>query len=1103
MATVVKNWLKSIGLEQYADAFQANDIEWETLPDLNHELLKEAGITSIGHRIALLKAINALDDDKANDHTEPNSTETKSVGQLANDGAERRQLTVMFCDLVGSTALSAAIDPEDYRELISNYQAATSQAVRAYGGFVAKYMGDGLLVYFGYPVAQENDAERAARAGLDVIDAVRSIKSDAELAVRVGVATGQVVVGDIIGEGASQEAAVLGETPNLAARLQEIAEPNTVLIGPATHRLIESVIETEALSKTEIKGLPQPVIPFRVVRARTQSEVEETRFETTPLIGRDAELKLLERAWNNALESEGQAILFSAEPGVGKSRLLKAFQDTVLQCDITRVLWYCSPYHQNTANYPAIEQLRWMLRLTDNEAEISLTRLETMLDRLGLSVERLAPTIASFISLPTGERYHDLEGSPEQIKREFTSVQRDLLLAASKRAPTLLVVEDLHWADPTTLEVLDEIIDAVRNARILVVLTARPEFHVPWTSRSNVTTHKLTHLNRHETRQLIDKIVEDAGLDGKVVDQIIERTDGVPLYVEELTKDVLEACENSGVPASLQDSLMARLDRLGTSKELAQAASIIGRSFSTKALSEITSQPLENLESSIKGLMSSGLVRRRADYAEEVYEFKHALVRDAAYDSILRATRRKLHGRYAEYLVKMRVADQRPELLAQHYSAGGLYQDAISRWEQASTHAMQQSAHAEAVEHLTQAIGLLDELPDRSSYLERELAMQVALGRALTLRKGYGAPEAGPVYERARNLCQHVNDVQRRAEVLRGLWAFHLLRAELDTAAELAEEILELSQSTNDTDLIAGAYHTTGTSLFFQGKFSEAYEHSELGFSTYQHRARHEQKVRYGDNPGVMCGIYTALDLWLLGYPDKALQRLKESERLVQEVDRAVDTTLWLTFAARLHAHRQEADLAGEYAARAIALSEEHGFPFFLAYANVLKGWALLASGLVDDGVDLMKNGLEARRATGTVVLQSYFSAQLAEFLASVGQTKLGQRLFVEAFENLKSTGERWCEAELYRIDGAIKSEQSEMDKGEAETSLLSAISVARAQKAKSWELRAATDLARLWQARGRTQEAHDLLAPVYGWFTEGFGTADLRSAMALLHDLD
>jgi class 3 adenylate cyclase len=338
MATVVKNWLKSIGLEQYADAFQANDIEWETLPDLNHELLKEAGITSIGHRIALLKAINALDDDKANDHTEPNSTETKSVGQLANDGAERRQLTVMFCDLVGSTALSAAIDPEDYRELISNYQAATSQAVRAYGGFVAKYMGDGLLVYFGYPVAQENDAERAARAGLDVIDAVRSIKSDAELAVRVGVATGQVVVGDIIGEGASQEAAVLGETPNLAARLQEIAEPNTVLIGPATHRLIESVIETEALSKTEIKGLPQPVIPFRVVRARTQSEVEETRFETTPLIGRDAELKLLERAWNNALESEGQAILFSAEPGVGKSRLLKAFQDTVLQCDITRVL---------------------------------------------------------------------------------------------------------------------------------------------------------------------------------------------------------------------------------------------------------------------------------------------------------------------------------------------------------------------------------------------------------------------------------------------------------------------------------------------------------------------------------------------------------------------------------------------------------------------------------------------------------------------------------------------------------------------------------------------------------------------------------------------
>jgi predicted ATPase len=612
----------------------------------------------------------------------------------------------------------------------------------------------------------------------------------------------------------------------------------------------------------------------------------------------------------------------------------------------------------------------------------------------------------------------------------------------------------------------------------------------------------LTHLNRHETRQLVEKIVEEGGLDGEVVDKIIERTDGVPLYIEELTKDVLESSEISEVPNSLQNSLMARLDRLGTSKELAQTASIVGRSFSTQALSAITKQPLESIEAALGDLITSGLVRRRWGYAEESYEFKHALVRDAAYNSILRATKRTLHGRYAEYLAEVGVADRQPELLAQHYSAGGLYEKAVTSWQQASAHAMQRSAHAEAVEHLTQAIGLLGNLPDRSSRHAQELELQIALGRALTLRKGYGAPEAEPVYRRARELCQQVDDLQRRAEVLRGLWAFHLLRAELNTAAELAEEILRISQSTDDPDLISGGYHTTGTSLFWLGRFSEALKHSERGISTYQHQTQHSQKVRYGDNPGVICGIYAALELWMLGYPDQALQRLQESERLVREIDRVDDTTLWLTHAARLHAHRQEADLAEDYASRAIALAEEHGFPFYRGYATILKGWALFAHGLAVEGIDLMKEGLETRGATGTILLQSYFRAVIAEALASVGQAEAGQALFRDAFEKLKSTPERWCEAEFHRIDGVLRLKRPEADEIEAEASLLSAISVARHQKAKSWELRAAVDLAQLWQSQARSQEAYDLLAPLYNWFTEGFDTTDLLSAEALLRDL-
>ena len=1092
----------ALGLERYVDTFQENDIGWETLPELDHELLKEAGVTSIGHRVALLKAIRELDDAEADDAPDADHEERKAVDRLILDDAERRQLTVMFCDLVGSTSFSAKMDPEDYRELIGRYHAAASNAVRAHDGFVAKYMGDGLLVYFGYPAAQENDAERAARAGLEVIEAVRSIEASQELAVRVGIATGQVVVGDIVGEGASQEAAVVGETPNLAARLQGIAEPNTVLIGPGTQRLIDGVIETKALATVDLKGLPEPVRPFRVVRARTQSEVAEARSESVPLIGRQVEMQLLERAWNTTLAGEGQAILFTAEPGVGKSRLVNAFQDTVAQSGPTQVLWYCSPYHRNTANYPAIEHLRRMLRVNEQGDADSLRQLENMLEELKLPVEPIAPTIAELISLPTGDGYKKLDASPEDIKRQFVSTQIELFLAASKHTPTLLVVEDLHWADPTTLEVLDELIVAVRNARILVLLTARPEFHPPWSGRSNMTTYTLTHLNRHETRQLIDRIVEECGLDGEVVDKIIERTDGVPLYVEELTKDVLEAAEYSDVPNSLQNSLMARLDRLGTSKELAQTASIVGRSFSTKDLCVITKQPIESIEAALGDLVASGLVRRRSGYAEEAYEFKHALVRDAAYNSILRATKRTLHGRYAEYLAGMGSADRQPELLAQHYSAGALYEEAVTSWQQASGYAMQRSAHAEAVEHLTQAIGLLDKLPDRSSRHAQELEMQIALGRALTLRKGYGAPEAEPVYRRARELCQQVDDLQRRAEVLRGLWAFHLLRAELNTAAELAEEILRINQTTDDPDMISGGYHATGTSLFFLGDFSEALEHSERGVYTYQNQARHSQKVRYGDNPGVICGIYAALELWMLGYPDQALQRLKDSERLVHELDRVDDTTLWLTHAARLHAHRLEADLAEDYATRAIMLAEEHGFPFYRGYATVLKGWALFAKGAVDEGINLMNEGLETRGATGTILLQSYFRAVLSEALASVDQAENGHALFRDAFERLKSTAERWCEAEFHRIAGVLKLKPPEADEIEAEASLLSAISVARHQKAKSWELRAAVDLAQLWKSQARSQEAYDLLAPLYNWFTEGFDTADLRSAEALLRDL-
>lgn len=780
----IKRWLESHGLEKYAEVFVENEIDLDVLDELTMDELKDLEIP-LGARKRILKAI------AAGTQASPSEEGTSSEPMAApNREAERRQLTVMFCDLVGSTALSESMDPEDYRDVIAAYQTAVSVVVTEHDGYLARFMGDGLLIYFGYPEAHENDPERAARAGLAIVETVGALHVRPHLEVRVGIATGPVVVGDIIGEGASEEAAALGETPNLAARLQGAASPNFVLLSPATQGLLRGRVETQTLAPVNLKGFSAPIVPHRALRPRSLSEVSGTHFDSSPLVGRDVEVALLERAWLHAQSCEGQVVLLSGEAGVGKSRLLRAFQDSTNTKQRRRVQWHCSPYHQTTANYPAIEQIKRSIRLDDEDPGGSLERLEAMINDLGLDTKEVVPLLARMLSISVGDQYAIPEYSAEEIKRRILTAQIDLLLAAAEQIPVLFIMEDLHWGDPSTIEVVGEMVTAIEDSRVLILITARPEFVPPWDAQSYGTTHRLNSLTKSETRALVRGIVEEQGLSAEVVERIVERSDGVPLFIEEVTKNLLESSGEVGVPSSLQDSLMARLDRLGASKELAQMASVIGRSFALDALDALTEWPRAALEQGLTQLFDAGLVRRRASGE---YEFKHALVRDAAYDSMLRNQLRKLHGRYANHLKASGAGERQPELLAQHYTEAGNAEQAIDYWTRAGDKALAHAAQPEAAALFQRALALLDRLDGSPRRPTDELSVLLRLGQAQFGALGGAAPRTIETFSRAAELAKDFGSLADMCRAQYGRAVGLFISGRTLEAFEPAREIERLS----------------------------------------------------------------------------------------------------------------------------------------------------------------------------------------------------------------------------------------------------------------------------------------------------------------------
>ena len=1116
-------WLRGLGLEQYETLFRENDIDAEVLSDLTDGDFEKIGV-SLGHRKRLLKAAAAL----AGPALPPPTANTPIPPAV--DAAERRQLTVMFCDLVGSTAMSARLDPEDMREIIRAYQDACSGAIARYGGFVAKYMGDGVLAYFGYPRAHEHDAERAVHAGLALVESASKLKTvaDVPLQVRVGIATGLVVVGDFIGAGTAQEQAVVGKTPNLAARLQALAEPNAVVIAEGTRKLLGEIFELEDLGPKDLKGIAGPVRAWAALRASSLASRFDALHTTglTALVGREEEFELLLRRWSRAKTGQGQVVLISGEAGIGKSRLTSALLERLASEPHTRLRYFCSPQHSDSALYPIIGQMERTAGLAyDDAPQAKLDKLDAVLAQTSTSPEDSA-LLAEMLSLASDGRYPVFEPIPEQRRQKTLGALAWQLAGLARQQPVLMILEDAHWVDPTSLEVFGRTVDRIRTLPVLLTVTFRPEFNAPWLGQSHVTSLTLNRLAERETAAIVARLVGNRALPADVMAEIVERTDGIPLFVEEMTKAVLEA-EGEGaarrtaatvpslalaVPASLHASLMARLDRLGPAKAVAQIGAAIGREFSHALLASVALRPEAELPPALDRLIQAGLLFRQGEPPQATYLFKHALVQDAAYGTLLREPRRALHARVAEALETQfaEIVENQPELLARHCAEAGLIEKAASLWGKAGQRSLARSALVEAVAHLTRALDLIAALRGTPALRRKQIEFQVALITPLIHVKGYAAAQTKAAAEKARLFIEQAEALGESPEdplllfsVLYGFWATNYVAFNADAARDLAAQFLALANDQAATLPLMVAHRLMGTSLLYSGNVAEGRAHYDAALVLYDPAVHRPLAARFGQDARVATLCYRSLALFLLGYPEAALADAHHALKDAREIGQAAELMHALVFTSLARIHCGDYQAVGVVLDELAALADEKAALFWRAHGMSLQGCLLALTNKTSNAVQMLTSGIAEWRSTGATVLVPLFLSHLSRAYAELGQFDDAWRCVGEAMTVAETTKERWFEAEVHRIAGEIALLSPEPDAPKAEAYFVHALAVSRWRQAKSLELRAAMSMARLWSDQGKRLQAGDLLCSIYGWFTEGFDTLDLKEAKALLDALD
>jgi class 3 adenylate cyclase/predicted ATPase len=1115
----IANWLGSLGLAEYADRFAENRIDVSILRELTDQDLKDLGVV-LGDRRRMLRAIAEL--------------AACAVPQLAaaspskpRDEAERRQVSVLFSDLVGSTALSARMDPEDLRDIISAYQNCVAETVCHFDGHVAKYLGDGALAYFGYPQAHEDDAERAVRAGLSLIAAVAGLKTHASLQTRVGIATGLVVVGHLIGSNEAQECGIVGETPNLAERLQRIAGPNMVVIAEGTRRLLGNLFQLDDLGTRGLKGIAGPVRAWAVLRASSVASRFEALHGTalTALVGRQEESELLLRRWSRATTGEGQVVLLSGEAGIGKSRLTVALMERLADTEHTRLRYFCSPQHASSALYPVIGQMERAAGLThDDTPKARLDKLDALLAPTSTSIQ-VAALFAEMLSLPNDGRYPALDLAP-QLRRERTLESLNLQMEALSRSnPVLLIFEDLHWIDPTSLEALGRAVDRIRTRRVLLIVTFRPEFEPPWIGQPHVTARTIGRLARPDVDAMIDQVVGNKLLPAGIRQDIIERTDGIPLFVEEMTKAVLEAGSNGAaehavaaipsralaVPATLDASLMARLDRLGPAKELAQIGAAIGREFSHAVLAAVARRPEAELGAALDRLIEGGLLFRQGLPPYATYLFKHALVRDASYGTLLREPRRALHARISETLESQfpEIAENQPELFARHCTEALQIEKAAGLWGKAGQRSLERSALVEATEQLKRALAQIATLPGTPALRREEINLQVALITPLLHVSGYAASETRAAVERARLLIEQAEALEEPPEdplllfsVLYGLWVRNLVAFNGDVVRELAVQFLALAKKQKTTGPLMIGHRQMGLSLLHTGDIAEGRLHLDRAITLYDSAEHCLLATRFGQDVGVATLSWKSLALWLLGYPEAALADAERALKLAREIGHVATLMYALTFTQWTLIHCGNYAAANALATEDVALADQKGVVLWKAFGMMYKGQLFTLTGRAANAVQTITSAMTALRSTTTTMWMPSWLSYLSRAYSDLGRFDDAGRCIGEAMTAMEATKERWFEAEVNRIAGEITLLSSQPDAAKAQAYFERALAIAREQQAKSWELRVAMSMAQLWRDQGRRRQARDLLAPVYGWFTEGFNTLDLKQAKALLDEL-
>lgn len=1041
--------------------------------------------------------------------------------------AERRQLTVMFCDVVGSTALSVGMDPEDLRQIMAGYHACVTEAVGRHGGTVARYMGDGVLAYFGYPKAHEDDAEQAIRAGLAIIEAVAALHASPgrALQTRVGIASGMVVVGDLIGKGGAQEQAAFGETPNLAAHLQGVAEPGTIIVCPSTHGLTEGYFDFREMDPVKVKGLPEPITVWRVLGASGIESRFEARHKTRliPLVGREEEIELLMRRWRRVTQGEGRVVLLTGEPGIGKSHIALAFEERLQSEPHVSIRHFYSAHHTNSALFPIINHLERAARFerSDN-ASAKLAKLRALLANSIPDADETVELFAHLMALPTDGRHRVSELSAPKRKEKTFSALLTQMEAISSRRPLLILYEDVHWIDPTSLELLTLTIERIPRTRTLLLVTARPDFVPPWPRHAHVTTISLPRLDRSEGAELIDRVTAGRALPQSVIDAILTRTDGVPLFVEELTKAMLESgllSEQNGryvltgplptlaIPKTLQASLLARLDRLSSPRELAQIGSAIGREFSYELLGAVAKMPVDQLKDGLNQLTRSELVFQRGEIPDAVFTFKHALVRDAAYSGLLREKRTHLHATIANTLEQgfPDIAESQPETVARHFTEGGLIEKAAPFWLRAGKNAAKRSANLEAIAQLQRGIDVIERLPDGAAKDRLELDLQVCLGPCLIATQGPASSKAVATFARARELCERLSDPPEYLQVLFWIATASVIRGELPQAREATATVLGLAQARGDRPALLNALRGLGMILLFMGCPAEARDFTGRAVEAFCASSEAERLAAQaaGQDAGAAGLALMSWALWLLGHVDEAAAKMSAALERADAVQHPHTQAYVAYYASILHALRGETAIARRYAERCFTLSEQHEFRHWRGLSQAIRGVCVSLLDGSADALDEVKRALEEYRAGGYQLGTTALHALLCSALLLRGEAEPAFEMIEHGLATCERNGERIFEAELYRLKAQTALVRGAPDsRAQAQSLLDKALNVARSQQARSLELRAATDLAALWSAQGKCDEAIECLTPIFASFTQGSKTPDVRQARELMERL-